>query len=387
LGPDILRPHHFEGMAALRKAIWVIAWMTAGVIAWGGFNTVLEITNTTSFCVSCHVMRDTVFVEYQQSPHFQNRSGVRAGCPDCHVPRDWTHKLLRKVQASGELFHWARGSIDTPEKFEAKRHDLAVREWDRMRASDSRECRNCHSFEAMAFHKQSMKAARAMRDAAKAGKTCIDCHKAVAHKMPDVTATHRRIFSALSAEAAKATPQAGEVVHALEPRPLRPAPGADPMGELAAGFPVRTLAVSGDEAEIEITGWRREGSPGLLYGRFGKRITVASLAEAALPRLETGSSAEDPETGQVWSEAKLRAWVPAAGLLRDPAPLWAYAERMYQDNCTLCHVRRPPAEYTMDAWIGHFNMMRRLVPLTDQEAAILLTYLQSRAGDSDAIGR
>lgn len=363
---------------------WVLiglAGMVAGVIGWGGFNTVLEATNSMAFCVSCHEMRDTVYMEYQQSPHFQNPSGVRATCPDCHVPRDWSLKLIRKVQASSELFHWAAGSINTAEKFEAKRHTLAAREWDRMRANDSRECRNCHSFEAMAFHKQSIKASRAMRDAAKDGKTCIDCHKAVAHKMPDVTANHRRLLAELKAQAATIRPTAGDNVVALENLPLRPGPEAESEGELAAGQAVHVLGTEGNFAHIEITGWQRDGTPSLLYARQGKRIALASLSEAALLRLHALGSVEDADTGQTWSEMRLRTWVPLGAFLRDATPLWDYAERMAQDNCTLCHAQKPAAAYTANDWVGHVNSMKRLTPLTEAEAALLLTYLQGRAKD------
>ncbi|KAF0224034.1 MAG: hypothetical protein FD176_1432 [Rhodospirillaceae bacterium] len=358
-----------------------LAGMVAGVIAWGGFNTALEATNSMTFCISCHVMRDTVYVEYQQSPHFQNPSGVRATCPDCHVPRDWSHKLIRKIQASGELFHWAAGSINTAEKFEAKRHTLAAREWERMRANDSRECRNCHSFEAMAFHKQSMKASRAMRDAAKDGKTCIDCHKAVAHKMPDVTANHRRLLAGLKAEAATIRPTIGDPVVAVESLPLRPHPEAEAEGELAAGHPVRVLAVAGDFVQVEISGWQRDGTPSTLYARQGKRITLASLNEAASARLHTLGSVEDADTGQIWTEVRLPAWVPLGAFLRDATPLWAYAERMAKDNCTLCHAQKPAAAYAANDWVGHVTSMKRLTPLTDAEGALLLTYLQGRAKD------
>ena len=41
------------------------------------------------------------------------------------------------------------GTIDTKEKFEAKRMEMAKREWARMKESDSIGCRNCHSFESM----------------------------------------------------------------------------------------------------------------------------------------------------------------------------------------------------------------------------------------------
>lgn len=72
----------------------------AGIVFWGGFNTALEATNTETFCVSCHEMRDNVFVELKDTIHYTNRSGVRASCPDCHVPHEWTHKIARKMQAS-----------------------------------------------------------------------------------------------------------------------------------------------------------------------------------------------------------------------------------------------------------------------------------------------
>jgi nitrate/TMAO reductase-like tetraheme cytochrome c subunit len=156
----------------------------AGIIFWGGFNTAMEYTNTMEFCVSCHEMRSTVYEEYKQSVHFKNASGVRAICSDCHVPKAWTPKLIRKIKASNELYHKLIGTISTPEKFEAKRLELAERVWASMKASDSRECRNCHSYETMDFHKQRRRAAEKMQAGLKEGKTCIECHQGIAHKLP-----------------------------------------------------------------------------------------------------------------------------------------------------------------------------------------------------------
>ena len=75
----------------------------AGIVFWGAFNTALEATNTEQFCVSCHEMRDNVYEELKSTIHYTNRSGVRATCPDCHVPHEWTHKIARKMQASKEV--------------------------------------------------------------------------------------------------------------------------------------------------------------------------------------------------------------------------------------------------------------------------------------------
>ncbi|MCK9531337.1 MAG: NapC/NirT family cytochrome c [Hydrogenophaga sp.] len=160
----------------------LVAGGIGGIVFWGGFNTGMEATNTLNFCISCHEMRDTVYQEYKQTIHYSNRTGVRAACSDCHVPKDWTHKIVRKIQASKELYGKITGSIDTPEKFEAKRLTLAQREWNRMKANDSRECRNCHSFEGMNAAAQKGRAMKSHELAQKKGETCIDCHKGIAHK-------------------------------------------------------------------------------------------------------------------------------------------------------------------------------------------------------------
>ncbi len=129
--------------------VLLVVGFVAGIIWWGAFNTGLEATNSLEFCISCHEMRDNVYKEYKETIHYSNRTGVRAICSDCHVPKDWTHKLIRKIQASEEVWGKITGYVDTPEKFEAHRMELATHEWARMKAADSRECRNCHSFDAM----------------------------------------------------------------------------------------------------------------------------------------------------------------------------------------------------------------------------------------------
>ena len=82
----------------------------AGIVFWGGFNTVLETTNTEAFCISCHSMKDNVYEEYKTSIHYSNRSGVRAICSDCHVPHAWTDKIIRKVEAIKDIWRDARGA-------------------------------------------------------------------------------------------------------------------------------------------------------------------------------------------------------------------------------------------------------------------------------------
>jgi len=166
----------------------VMGGFVAGIVFWGAFNTAVEITDTETFCVSCHEMRENVFVELKSTIHYTNRSGVRATCPDCHVPHEWTDKMARKMAASKEVWGKIFGTISTREKFLDKRRELAQREWARLKANNSLECRNCHDLDFMDFTRQSVRAAAAHERFLDSGeKTCIDCHKGIAHKLPDMT--------------------------------------------------------------------------------------------------------------------------------------------------------------------------------------------------------
>src|SRR4029077_1049564 len=148
---DVLR----RPSAAIAFGVLTLGGFLAGVIFWGAFNTALELTNTETFCISCHEMRENVYAELKTTIHFTNRSGVRATCPDCHVPHNWTNKIARKRQASNEVWGHLFGVINTREKFLDHRLELALHEWARFKANDSLECRNCHSDESMDATKQS----------------------------------------------------------------------------------------------------------------------------------------------------------------------------------------------------------------------------------------
>ncbi len=155
-----------------------------GILFWGAFNTGMEATNTEAFCSACHA---PIVEEIRETIHYSNRSGVRAICSDCHVPHEWTDKIIRKVQASKELVAYAIGTISTLEKFHARRGYLSNREWQRMKANDSSECRNCHDFDFMDFSEQGRRSVAQHSTALASGeKTCVDCHKGIAHRLPDM---------------------------------------------------------------------------------------------------------------------------------------------------------------------------------------------------------
>ena len=172
------------GKVALRVAIaGVVAFVGVTIVAIGGA-TGLAWTSTLKFCTSCHEMRDNVYKEYQGTIHDTNRVGVRVVCSDCHVPHEPGPLILRKMQATFEIWGKLTGVIDTKEKFRAKRAELAKVVWTRMLSTNSLECRNCHKPDAFDADKQSDKAKNAHAKAEREGMTCIECHYAIAHDEP-----------------------------------------------------------------------------------------------------------------------------------------------------------------------------------------------------------
>ncbi|AGI33735.1 TPA: NapC/NirT family cytochrome c [Mannheimia haemolytica] len=177
-----------------KMAIGAVILISAlgGIFAWSGFNAGLAMTNTEEFCSDCH-MNDVV-PEYRASAHYSNRSGVKAICSDCHVPHEFFPKWQRKIIAAKEVYAHFTGKVDTKEKFEAHRGEMAEREWARMKANSSQECRNCHNFDDMDFTQQKNIAQQMHALAQEQGKTCIDCHKGIAHNLPHMEAIQKNFI-------------------------------------------------------------------------------------------------------------------------------------------------------------------------------------------------
>jgi cytochrome c-type protein NapC len=171
----------------MATGVVAIFFFLAGIGYMRAFDWTMAVTNTEEFCIGCHEMKDHVYPAYTESIHYSNRSGVRASCPDCHVPHQWSDKVVRKVQASKEVWGKLTGIIDTPEKFAEHRLYLAKREWARFEKNDSLECRNCHDEEYFNFAKQQAPGTYMHSVMLEAGEfTCIDCHKGIAHVLPEI---------------------------------------------------------------------------------------------------------------------------------------------------------------------------------------------------------
>ncbi len=180
--PDAGR-HPFKSFLLFAAAVFALLLVAAGLVLAGAAG--VAWTETEKFCIGCHEMRDNVYAEYQGTIHDRNRAGVRAICSDCHVPKEPIALIKRKFAASFELWGHFTGVIDTKEKFQKQKAELAHHVWKRMKETDSLECRNCHDAAHMESTLQSEKARSRHEKMKTEGKTCIDCHFGIAHSEPE----------------------------------------------------------------------------------------------------------------------------------------------------------------------------------------------------------
>lgn len=164
----------------------VAVGVVLGVGGWLAFDATLHATSTEEFCTSCHEMEINAYAQLEKTMHFSNAAGVSATCSDCHIPKEFVPKMIRKVEAAREVWGHFTGIIDTPEKYAAHTPVMKAREIARIKANDSQECRNCHATERMFTALQSAKAQKYHAAERMGNKTCIDCHAGIAH--PDNTA-------------------------------------------------------------------------------------------------------------------------------------------------------------------------------------------------------
>ncbi|WP_298439171.1 NapC/NirT family cytochrome c [uncultured Ferrimonas sp.] len=161
--------------------------LALGALGWIGFDASLHWSSSDQFCTSCHNSPSKwVEAEWHQSSHFNNASGVGAGCADCHIPQEFFPKLwVKGTSAMHHVTTQLLGDYQTKDDFEAQRLMLAQRVWQQMEKTDSRECRHCHQVEAMNASAQSSDAAQYHQVLMEQdGPTCIDCHKGIAHQLP-----------------------------------------------------------------------------------------------------------------------------------------------------------------------------------------------------------
>ncbi|QBY03816.1 pentaheme c-type cytochrome TorC [Thalassotalea sp. HSM 43] len=360
----------------------------AGIIFWGGFNTALEVTNTEKFCIGCHEMEDNVYQELQSTVHWKNHAGVRATCPDCHVPHNWTDKIARKMQASKEVWGKVFGTINTREKFLSKRLELATHEWDRFTANNSLECKNCHDYDSMDFDDMSERAKVQMKMAAERDQSCIDCHKGIAHELPEDMHSGDGMLAELEAMAASSFEEGSSYYSVRQLALFEDSELKTHAGELNAATKVTVLESSEEAIKVELHVWRKnKGFGRVMYEDFSLNINDGFLTPEVAQNeqfvVATGEEVEDELTGLPWQEIKVTVWMRSESLADSTDDLWVYAKSTYDKSCSVCHSQPAVNHFDANTWPGMFNGMLSFVNLDGDTQALVLKYLQKHSSTFD----
>ena len=353
-------------MAFIAAVSLGIGWLTLG-----GTAAIMHYTSSTEFCLSCHSM-EIPYQEYLGSVHFSNAKGHRVECAQCHIPSDPIGYLKTKIVASKDIFHeFVTGKIDSPEKYEAHREEMAETVWAQFRENDSATCRSCHEFDAMEQNEQSAEAVKMHEYAKINDQTCIDCHKGVAHFTPEMQ-LDTKSFDALLSFTAHTAPDAS-VVYPVNPIPM------GEMGTLSPTTKLNVISAKGNERVVRLDAYQMKGLENVLYMGEGLRSIVATLTEKGQGALKTGEFKADVY-GNEWRSVSIEAPIshPVVDTLE---PVWAYAKELDNVYCATCHAKIPSSHFTVNAWGPVAKGMGDRTDISVENLEILTKFFQHHAKD------
>ncbi|MFD2176824.1 pentaheme c-type cytochrome TorC [Veronia pacifica] len=347
----------------------------------------LHFFSQTSFCTSCHTMRGN-FEEYKESIHYKNPMGVRAECVDCHQPKDLPGKLLRKLEAAKDVYHhFITKKVDTPEKFEEHRLEMAQTVWARMKRQNSKTCKSCHSYAAMDHEKQSIKAQMEMKKAAAADMNCIECHKGIAHELPNMAGGFRKSFQEL--EKQSVAPADAKTLFSISEKDLFAVADAKAKseGKLLPASEITVIGEENDMLKVRVDGWLEKAGKGRVMTEYmGKRVFKATIRGEVKASEKLIEEQTDPATNIVWQHVSVEGYVTKDHLNGSIEPVWTYAKEMFGSTCNACHAAPAPAHFTANGWISGLKAMSSYYRLNKTEERTLLKYLQNHGSDTGGKG-
>ncbi|MCK3657896.1 nitrate reductase [Pasteurellaceae bacterium Pebbles2] len=364
---------------AKSKKVGVLAavvLMIVGALALFGVQSIMKATSSPEFCVSCHSMEHPK-AEWEGTVHFSNRKGIRADCADCHVPPDGLHYVKAKFVALKDVWYTITNKLPDQEAYEKHRYEMAQRVWDDMKANDSATCKSCHSFDAMELSEQKEEAQKMHKLAQETNQTCIDCHKGIAHFMPEIP---NETAAATSGEASGAgSLDSDKPLYVL----------AMTTAKLSSGEEIRLMPYTevihwkeqGDQLSGTVQGWQQVGAESLVYLDLGKRINVAVLGDEAKAKVNVLKSVHDDVTNSEWKQIELAINVAKSAVTSDLNSLNAMGDGLNQTHCSSCHAAIGADHYTANQWIGVVNSMKDRTSMTKEDVRTVTIYLQRNAKD------
>ena len=363
------------GLSSMRKItrktiiiFFIIFIITFGLVKATDF--ALHKSSETDFCISCHSMR-IPYDDYIKSPHYVNQHGVSAQCKDCHInEKSNIDYLTAKLGGMKDIWFEVTGKIDSKQKYEEHRMEMAQTVWKQMEANNSATCRSCHDYEKMNFDLMPEKAKQQMQIAASKNQSCIDCHKGIAHNLPKVKSDTFDINELKS----------GSMAYTTEISPLY---NDQDFIEIKAKILPYTKFTVLDKAngatKIKLSGWQ-EAHKNLLYAIGGKRITDAVIR--GLDSIEeTGENFYENATKKSWKELTIIAWVKSTSVTKNIDQQWEKNKFEYESKCAQCHQKVQEHHFSSNEWPAQFKGMARQAKLNKNETQGILKYLQYHSSD------
>ena len=153
------------------------------VCSYGFTSWSVGYTSSEKFCIGCREMEEA-YRTWKASSHYDNQSGVVAGCADCHLPTDTISKMKVKTLS---------GMKDTFVHYFGKPEELDHKELaEKARASITNDsCMKCHkNLFPSAISKGGLIAHRALIKGEK--KKCVDCHINFVHNVKPLYGARNR---------------------------------------------------------------------------------------------------------------------------------------------------------------------------------------------------
>lgn len=365
-------------MSKWKKTLFAVGFIGVGAGIWGTTQYTMHATSSTEFCVSCHSMSHPK-EEWEGSVHFSNRKGIRAECHDCHIPHEGIDYVKTKVLAVKDLWHtYVTNKLPDDEAFEAHRLEMAQRVWAEMKANNSATCRSCHSFDAMVLSEQKEAAQKMHKFAMETNQTCIDCHKGIAHFMPDIPVDNHAAVGDLAKHG-------GEFAHEKILYSLAMNSVALKAGGEARLLPFAELHDWREEngkVGATVKGWQQVGAESVLYAGLGQRIMVALLDEDAQSKVTVLNTVHDSVTDADWKAVAIDIIADKNSVTANINALNAFGNNLNQTHCSGCHAPISADHYTANQWIGVVNSMKDRTSMTADEVRAVTIYLQRNAKEA-----
>ncbi|WP_044469912.1 NapC/NirT family cytochrome c [Mannheimia massilioguelmaensis] len=356
--------------------LWGLLLLVIGAVLLFTTQYIMKATSSQEFCLSCHSMEQP-HAEYEGTVHFANAKGIRAECSDCHVPHDGIAYVKAKIVALKDVWYTMTGKLSDQDAFEKHRLEMAQRVWEDMKANDSATCKSCHSFDAMVLSDQKEAAQKMHKLAQETNQTCIDCHKGIAHFMPDIPVDN--------ASAGELTKHAGQfsasdkVLYSLAMSPAQLAQGGDlrlmPYAELT------NWKEDGDKITATINGWQQVGAESIVYMDLGKRINVALLGDEVKDKLNVTKTVHDDVTNSDWKQVNFEVTIAKSAVTSDINSLNSFGNNLNQTHCSGCHAAISADHYTANQWIGVVNSMKDRTSMSADDVRAVTIYLQRNGKD------